>query len=102
MQPINTDLYTHQRHPDNTIVRVDGLCGESPEMTADYFQSQIDFHNQVVANLEAQRDKLAAFEAENPPVEIEESDELVPDALSQGEHRLLVGAVRGVVRIERW
>lgn len=72
MEPINTDLYTLQRKEDNTIVRVDGLGQESPEMTVDYYAAQIAFHEQVITNLEAQREKLADFEAANPPFEIPE------------------------------
>ena len=72
MEPFDTSKYNLQRKEDNTIVRVDGLGGETPEMTQEYYTSQIAFHNQVVANLEAQRDKLSAFEADNHPVEPEE------------------------------
>lgn len=71
MEPFDTSKYTLQRKEDNTVVRIDGLGGESPEMTQDYYDSQITYHKQVVANLEAQRNKLADFEADNPPAVIE-------------------------------
>ena len=64
MQPFDTTKYTLERKSDDTIVRVDGLGGESPEMTQDYYTSQIAFHQQVVANLEAQLEKLAEFDQE--------------------------------------
>lgn len=79
MEPINTDLYTLHRKEDNTIVRIDGLGGESPELTQEYYTSQLAFHKQVRRNLEAQRDKLVEFEAENPPFEIEEPEEPTDD-----------------------
>lgn len=73
MEAINISLYTHKRLEDNTIVRVDGLGNETPEMTVDYYDSQIAFHTQVIANLEAQAAKLAEFEVDNPPVELPEA-----------------------------
>ncbi|MCA4995108.1 hypothetical protein HWD35_10330 [Tsukamurella tyrosinosolvens] len=79
MEPINTTLYTLQRREGNTIVRIDGLGGESPEMTQDYYASQIEYYAQVVENLRAQRDKLVEFEVVNPPYELalpaEDTDE---------------------------
>ena len=75
MQEFDTSKYNLQRKEDNTIVRVDGYGNESPEMDVAYYDSQIAFHEQVVANLEAQRDKLSAFETDNPPVESEAPEE---------------------------
>ena len=66
MEELNTNLYNLHRKEDNTIVRLDGLGNETPEMTVDYYDSQIAFHTQVVANLEAQKAKLEQFEADNP------------------------------------
>lgn len=74
MEPIDTSKYNLIRNPDNSIVRVDGLGNEAPEMTVDYYVSQIAFHRQVITNLEAQAEKLADFEAENPPVPLEEEE----------------------------
>lgn len=71
MQEVDTTKYNLLRKHDNTIVRIDGLGNESPEMTQDYYASQLIFHEQVIANLNAQCDKLVAFEAANPPVELE-------------------------------
>ena len=73
MEPINTDLYRLERKETNEVVRIDGLGNETPEMTSDYYTSQIAFHTQVIANLEAQAAKLAEFEADNPPVELPEA-----------------------------
>ena len=72
MEEFNTSNYEHRRKDDNTIVRVFGNGSEEPEMTQDFHQYQIDTHNQIVANSQAQLDKLKAFELENPPHEIEE------------------------------
>ena len=66
MNPINTDLYTINRKEDGTLIRVDGLGGETPEYNVDYYDAQITFHNQVVTNLEAQKSKVEAFVLENP------------------------------------
>lgn len=76
MEPINTNLYTLHRKEDNTIIRIDGLGGESPEMTQDYYTSQIAYYSQVVENLGAQLEKLVEFEAVNPPFVIDQPDEL--------------------------
>lgn len=73
MNEFDTTKYNITRKEDNTLVRVDGLGGETPEMTVDYYDSQIALHNQVVTNLEAQKAKVVAFEIENPPFEIEEN-----------------------------
>ena len=75
MEEFNTSLYTIQRKEDGTLVRIDGLGGETPEMTQEYYASQIAYHEQVVANLEAQKQKVAEFEADNPPVEVELPEE---------------------------
>ena len=66
MQPFDTTKYELQRKEDNTIVRVDGLGGETPEVTQEYYTSQIAFHEQVVANLNAQKSKLEEFLANDP------------------------------------
>lgn len=71
MEPFDTSLYTIERKEDGSLVRVDGLGGETPEMEVDYYNSQIAYHEQVVANLEAQRDKVSQFEADNPKIEVE-------------------------------
>ena len=63
MQPFNTSNYNIQRKEDGSLVRVDGLGAETPEMTVEYYASQIDYYTQVLANLEAQKSKVEAFEA---------------------------------------
>ena len=68
MQPFNTSNYNIQRKEDNSLVRVDGLGGETPEMTVDYY-------TQVLANLEAQKSKVEQFELENPAPVVEEPQE---------------------------
>lgn len=75
MEPFDTTKYTLQRKEDNTIVRIDGLGGESPEMTQDYYTSQIAYHSQAVANLKAQKLKVEKFERDNPLPEPEEATE---------------------------
>lgn len=79
MQPIDSSLYTHKRYEDNTIVRVDGLGGETPELTQAEYDAQLAFYKQVIANLEAQNEKLEEFEEANPPFEIEEPTEETVD-----------------------
>ncbi|WP_154100365.1 hypothetical protein [Rhodococcus sp. YH3-3] len=80
MDPFDTSKYNIQRKEDGTLVRVDGLGGETPEMTIDYYDSQIAYHEQVVANLEAQKMKLADWLVDNPEVEADEPAELqVPE-----------------------
>lgn len=68
MNPFDTSTYEHQRKEDNSIVRVYGNGFEEPELTQEQHQFNIDYHTQVVANSQAQLDKLAEFEAENPLV----------------------------------
>ena len=72
MEEFNTSNYTLRRNEDNSIVRVFGNGYEEPELTQDQHQFNVDYHTQVVANSQAQLDKLKAFEIENPPVNIEE------------------------------
>lgn len=74
MQEFDTTKYNIQRKEDNSLVRVDGLGGETPEMTVDYYTSQITFHEQIVANLEAQKLKVEEFEVENPAIETPEPE----------------------------
>ena len=74
MEPFNTDNYNIQRKEDNTLIRVDGLGGETPEMTVDYYDSQITYHEQVVANLEAQKAKVEEFLVANPAPVVEEDE----------------------------
>ena len=79
-EPFDTSKYNLQRKEDGTLARRDGLGGETPEMDVAYYDSQIAYHEQVVANLEAQKAKVEAFEAANPwtpPVEAEEEDVVV-------------------------
>lgn len=84
MQPTyNPDNYTHERNQDNTVDRI-YLWGErAPEMTQEYFdsriQQEIENRDKNIAELTVQREKLAAFEAENPPYEIEEPEEPTDD-----------------------
>lgn len=72
MNEFDTSKYTIDRKDDGSLVRVDGLGGETPEMTQEYYTSQIDFHNQVIANLQAQKEKLEEYERENPAPDTEE------------------------------
>ena len=71
MEPFDTTKYTIERNEDGSLSRVDGLGGRTPEMDVDYYNSQIAYHEQVVANLEAQKAKVEQFEADNPKVEEE-------------------------------
>lgn len=66
LDKFDTTKYELQRKEDSTIVRVDSFGGETPEMDAAYYDSQIAFHQQVVANLEAQKEKLEDFLASEP------------------------------------
>jgi len=75
MNEFDTSKYNISRKEDNSLVRVDGLGGETPEMTQDYYNSQIAYHQQVITNLEAQMQKVAAFELDNPAVEVEPETE---------------------------
>ena len=79
MQEFDTTKYTIERNENGSLSRVDGLGGRTPEMTVDYYNSQIAYHEQVVANLEAQKAKVEEFEADNPieepEAEVEESEE---------------------------
>lgn len=79
MEPLDTSTYEHLRKPDNTIVRVFGNGYEEPELTQDQHQFNVDYHAQVVANSQAQLDKLKAFQAENPPFEIPEPEEVTEE-----------------------
>ena len=75
MEPINTELYQIQRKDSGELVRVDGLGGESPELTVDYYNTQIAYHEQVVANLQAQKAKVEEFERDNPAPEVVEENQ---------------------------
>lgn len=66
MEQFDTSRYNIQRKLDGALVRVDGLGGETPELSLDYYDSQIAYHEQVVANLDAQKEKLADWLMENP------------------------------------
>lgn len=54
------------QNTDGSLIDVDGNGGEAPEMGVDYYDSQIAFHEQVVANLEAQKQKVEEFLANDP------------------------------------
>ena len=79
MEPFDTTKYNIQRKEDNSLVRVDGLGGETPEMTVDYYDSQITFHEQIVANLESQKLKVEAFEVDNPAPVVEPEPEVAEE-----------------------
>ena len=81
MEPIDTSKYNLQRKEDNTIVRIDGLGGETPEMDVAYYDSQIAFHEQVVANLEAQKAKVEEWLVDNPVVERAAEEETASSVL---------------------
>lgn len=66
-----TETYELRRNADNSITRIEGRV-ETDEPDHEY---NIGFHLQVLANSQAQLEKLKAFELENPPVEIEEPQE---------------------------
>lgn len=74
MNEFDTTNYEHRRKEDNTIVRVFGNGFEEPELTQEQHQHNVDYHTQVVANSQAQLDKLAAFEVENPPFVVEDAE----------------------------
>ena len=71
MNPFDTTTYELQRKEDGSIVRVFGNGHEEPELTQEQHQYNVDYHTQVASNAQAQLDKVAAFELENPAVEIE-------------------------------
>jgi hypothetical protein len=75
MEPFDTTAYELQRKEDNTVVRVFGNGFEEPELTQEQHQYNVDFHQQIVDNSQAQLDKLKAFEDANPPVGVEEAVE---------------------------
>ena len=72
MQQFDTTTYELLRKPVNTIVRVFGNGFEESELTQEQHQYNVDFHQQIVDNSQAQLDKVAAFELENPAVVKEE------------------------------
>ena len=74
-ETFNTEAYTLRRKDNNEIVRVFGNGFEELELTQEQHQYNVDYHTQVVANSQAQLDKLAAFEVENPPFVVEESED---------------------------
>ena len=74
-EPFDTTAYELQRKPDNTIVRVFGNGFEEPELTQEQHQYNVDFHQQIVDNSQAQLDMLRAFEYENPPIEDDQPEE---------------------------
>lgn len=82
MEPFDTTKYELQRKEDNTLIRVDVYGGETPEMTVDYYESQIAYHEQVIANLEAQKAKVEDFLVNNPPEENEEQDYQTDDTIA--------------------
>ena len=75
MNEFDTSTYELLRKPDNTIVRVFGNGFEEPELTQEQHQYNVDYHTQVASNAQAQLDKVAAFELENPAIEVEEHTE---------------------------
>lgn len=74
MEPFDTTKYNIQRKEDNTLIRVDGLGGETPEMTVEYYTSQVTYHEQVIANLEAQKLKVEEFLVANPALTPEDGE----------------------------
>ena len=74
MEPFDTSKYNIQRKEDNTIVRVFGNGFEEPELTQEQHQYNVDYHTQVASNAQAQLDKVAAFEVDNPPIAAEEEE----------------------------
>lgn len=79
MRPFDTSKYTIERKEDGSLIRIDGLGGESPEMTVDYYDAQIEYYTQVLANLEAQSLKVQAFELENPAPAVDETEQVEAD-----------------------
>lgn len=75
-QTFNTNAYTLHRLDNNEVERHFESGSIEPELELDYYDSRIQqleaTYLEQRANLEAQRDKLAAFEAENPAPVIEE------------------------------
>ena len=70
MNPFDTTTYELQRKEDGSIVRVFGNGHEEPELTQEQHQYNVDYHTQVASNAQAQLDKVAAFELDNPAVEL--------------------------------
>ena len=83
MQEFDTTTYTLQRKDNNEIVRVFGNGFEEPEMTQEQHKYNVYFHQQIVDNSQAQLDKLAAFELDNPPVEVEEQEYQPEDTVNE-------------------
>ena len=79
----DTTTYTLLRKPDNTIVRVFGNGFEEPELTQEQHQYNVDYHTQVASNAQAQLDKVAAFEVDNPPIEREEPEYQPEDTVNE-------------------
>ena len=75
MQEFDVTKYTINRKEDGTLVRIDGLGGQTPEMDVAYYEAQIAFHEQVIANLKAQKLEVEKFERDNPLPEPEEATE---------------------------
>lgn len=75
MPPFDTSTYKINRKEGGSLVRIDGLGGETPEMTVEYYNSQIHYHEQIIMNLIAQSAKVEEFEVENPAPVTEELDE---------------------------
>lgn len=73
MQPIDTNTYQLER-VDGAIMRLEGVLNGvkqyAPEDTEEYYDSQIAFHEQVVENLKAQKQKLVEFKKENPEPDV--------------------------------
>ena len=72
MNEFDTTKYNIQRKEDNSLVRVFGNGFEEPELTQEQHQYNVDYHTQVASNAQAQLDKVAAFELDNPPIVAEE------------------------------
>lgn len=74
MDIFDTSTYTLRRKDNNEVVRVFGNGFEEPELTQADHQYNVDFHSQIVANSQAQLDKLREFEEVNPAVELEPTE----------------------------
>lgn len=75
-QTFNTDTYTIIRTENGDLKRDFGHTEPEDEYPSQYYKDLItqktEIFNREIANIEAQRDKVAQFETENPVEEAEE------------------------------
>ena len=75
---VRTDSGDKRSFLENPDILEDEMTVESYEAGINQQYQAIETALQNVANLVAQKEKLEAFEAENPPIEIDRPDEETP------------------------